>query len=75
MKLQLKRAGMHELLTSDAMRRELADQAERIAARAGPGHVVKSGIGRNRARAVVTTDTIEAMLNEATKRTLTRAAR
>lgn len=66
-------AGIRELLRSSGMEQNLRTRAERIAAAAGPGHEVDSRIGANRARASVVTATFEAMQDEATNHTLTRA--
>lgn len=72
-RIVLNRKGIRELLRSSEVRRDLERRAEAIASAAGPGHVVDSQIGPNRARASVRTDTIDAMVNEATARTLTRS--
>jgi hypothetical protein len=65
--------GMRELLRSDEVRQDLEKRAKRVAAAAGPGHESSSTIGRTRALAMVWTGTPEAMVAEATDRTLTRA--
>lgn len=72
-RIQLNRKGVRTLLRSPAVLADLEGRARRIAAAAGPGHVVDSSVGRNRARAAVITATAEAMLSEAKHRTLTRA--
>jgi hypothetical protein len=72
-RIVLNRKGIRDLLRSDEVRRDLERRAEAIAAAAGPGHVVDSEIGPNRARASVRTDTIDAMIDEATSRNLTRS--
>jgi hypothetical protein len=69
----LNRRNIRALLKSEAVRADLERRAENIAAAAGPGHIVDSQIGRNRARAAVITSTAEAMRAEATDRNLTRA--
>jgi hypothetical protein len=69
----LNRRNIRALLKSEAVRADLERRAENIAAAAGPGHIVDSQIGRNRARAAVITATAEAMRAEATDRNLTRA--
>lgn len=61
------------LLRSPEMQQDLERRARRIASAAGEGHRVEAGAGRNRARAVVITETREAMRAEATDRNLTRA--
>jgi hypothetical protein len=72
-RIVLNHQGVRKLLTSPAVARELERRALRIAAAAGSGHRVEVEIGRARARAAVITDTFEAMQNEATTRSLTRA--
>lgn len=64
-----------ELLKSRDVLSDLESRASRIAAAAGgePDYEVTSQIGANRARASVITATPEAMYDEATRRTLTRA--
>lgn len=69
----LNRKNVRELLRSEAVRRDLERRAQNIAAAAGPGHIVDSQIGRNRARAAVITATFDAMRAEARDRNLTRA--
>lgn len=69
----LNRKGVGELLRSDAVGRILQQHANRIAGAAGPGHRVELDVGRKRARAAVITETIEAKIDEAKHRTLTRA--
>lgn len=64
---------MRQLLRSPETLDELERRAENIAAAAGPDHRVESQIGPNRGRAAVITDSFEAILAEATSRTLTRA--
>lgn len=72
-RIVLKRRGMRDLLRSFEVQADLERRAENIAAAAGPGHEAESEVGRNRARASVRTDSIEAMHAEATSRNLTRA--
>lgn len=69
----LNRRNIRALLRSESVRADLERRAENIAEVAGPGHVVDSDIGRNRARAAVITATYEARLAEAQTRNLTRA--
>lgn len=69
----LNRKNVRELLRSEGVRDDLVRRARNIAEAAGPGHVVDSQIGRNRARAAVITGTFEAMHAEARDRNLTRA--
>lgn len=73
LKIVLNRRGVRELLRSQEVRRDLERRAEAIANAAGPGHLVDSQVGKNRARASVRTDSIDAMIAEATNRNLTRA--
>lgn len=72
-RIKLNRAGVRALLRDPKVEADLARRARAIAAAAGPGHQVDSSIGRNRARAAVITETVEAKLAEATDRDLTRA--
>jgi hypothetical protein len=72
-RIQLTRNGPRQLRQSAAVQADLKRRADRIAARAGPGMETSSQVGRNRARASVITATAEAMRNEATSRSLTRA--
>lgn len=72
-RIVLNRRGVRELLRSREIQADLERRAQRIAAAAGPGHEVTVEQGRNRARAAVRTDTIDAMISEATDHTLTRA--
>lgn len=65
--------GIRQLLQSDEVRSDLERRANAIASAAGPGHRVESEVGPNRVRVAVVTETIEAMIAEATDRTLTRA--
>lgn len=72
-RIELNRAGIGEILRSDGVLADLQARAEAVAAAAGPGHVVDSGVGPHRARASVRTDTFEAMWAEAVDRNLSRA--
>lgn len=72
-KIVVNRKGIRELLRSPEVQADLRRRADNIASAAGPGHEVDSDVGRYRARASVRTDTIAAMVAEATGRTLTRA--
>jgi hypothetical protein len=77
LELKLSYDGMHELLNSRGVQRDLSARARRVADRAGPGFrtfVSAEGIGTvrtsHRARGMVWTATFAA---EARNRTLTRA--
>ena len=70
---KLDAAGMRALLRDEGVKADLARRARNIAASAGPGMSTSSSRGRNRALAMVWTDTPEAMRAEATSRKLTRA--
>ena len=72
-RIVLNRKGVRELLRSPEVLADLERRARRIASSAGPGHAVDSEVGRNRARASVRTDSIDAMLAEADTHQLTRA--
>ena len=70
---KVNRPGVRALLRSEMVLREMERRARAVAAVAGPGHVVDSSIGRNRARAAVITTTGAAIRAEAKDRNLTRA--
>lgn len=72
-KLVLNKEGVRQLLRSDEMVADLRRRARNIANAAGPGHRIDVGKGRYRARAAVITDTLEARLAEAHRRSLTSA--
>lgn len=72
-RVDLKSAGVRELLRSPGVAAELKNRAERIRNAAGPGHEVTSFRGSNRARSTVRTTTVEAMISEQRHGTLTRA--
>lgn len=55
------------------MKADLERRAQRIAAAAGGGVEAEASVGPNRARAAAFTATFEAMHDEATNRSLTRA--
>lgn len=73
-KIKLNRRGMRDLLRDPAVKASLEAEARKIATRAGSGHVSKSDTTAARARAVVTAETRDAKVKEATDRNLTRAA-
>jgi hypothetical protein len=62
-----------ELLRSEAMREEVKRRADRIATAAGPGFQATSMIGRNRARASVSTTDIPSIIRNSRDQTLLRA--
>lgn len=72
-RIVLTRNGPRDLRRSREILRDLERRGEAIARAAGDGHRVEAEIGPNRARVAVITDTIDAMVAEATDRTLTRA--
>lgn len=72
-RIEVNRKGVRDLLRSREVEADLTRRAQAIAAAAGAGHEVDSEVGRNRVRVSVRTDTIDAMLAEATSRSLTRA--
>lgn len=72
-RIDLNRASVKALLRSPEVLAELERRARNIAAAAGPGHIVDSQIGRNRARAAVITDSFGAMWREARERNLSRS--
>lgn len=75
-RLEMDSAAFRAILSSSEVAGMLRGKAEAIANAAGPGHevtVIQGGYGGGRAIAFVTTDTFEAMLSEATDRTLSSA--
>ena len=73
-RIQLDSSGIRSFLKSDDVRENLClPVANRIQGNAGEGYVVDSGIGFDRAYAVVRTDSLEAMRDNATNHTLLRA--
>ncbi len=72
-KIVLVSGAVPRLLKSPEIAADLAARARRIAAAAGPGHEVEVTTGATRARATIHTDTIDAIVSEATARTLTSA--
>lgn len=75
-RVELNSAGVRELLTSPEIQADLAARAARIRDAAGgeaAGFESSSIVSGTRARASVITATAEAMVAEATNRTLTRA--
>jgi hypothetical protein len=73
LRIKLNPAGMREMLRSDGVRRDLERRAGRIAQAAGRGMESSSSSGRNRALAMVWTETPEARAAEAANRKLTRS--
>lgn len=71
--IKLNRKAVRDLLRSSEVQADLERRANKIKAAAGPGHEVDVEVGRNRARASVRTDTVEAMRAEARDHKLTRA--
>lgn len=69
----LNRAGVRALLRSAEVAADLRSRAERVASAAGPGHVVDSDVGTNRARAAVIADSGDARRRQAVDRSLLRA--
>lgn len=72
-KVVINRAGVRQLLQSPEVRADLERRANAIAAAAGDGMEADSAVGPTRARASVRTATHDAVVAEATDRTLTRA--
>lgn len=69
----LNRAGVRALLRSAEVSADLRSRAERVASAAGPGHVVDSDVGTNRARAAVIAASGDARRRQAVDRSLLRA--
>ena len=66
-------AEIRKLLRSEEILVDLEQRAKRVLAAAGPGHIIDSYIGPNRARASVRTVGYAAARREATRHTLTAA--
>lgn len=62
-----------QLLNGTATKRELLKGAEKMAAAAGEGVVARETHGRRRARVVVDTETVEAIVSESQDGTLSAA--
>lgn len=73
-RLDLNTRGVRALLNEPGMRRLMKSEAERIKARAGAGHEINLSKGRDRYRAAVSTESVEAKKGEQKNRTLTKAA-
>lgn len=73
LKIKLNHRGVRAMLRSADVQRVVEDRAEKIARAAGPGMKHEATVGRDRAIAMVWTDTTEARRAEAKHRTLTRA--
>ncbi|NQI84087.1 hypothetical protein HO589_01820 [Streptococcus suis] len=73
MKFKLNSAGVRELLRSNAMQSVLTEKATAIRNRAGDGYAQDVYIGKNRANAMVYTDTIQAMRDNKKNNTLLKA--
>jgi tRNA A37 threonylcarbamoyltransferase TsaD len=69
-KVTLNPSAVRALLRSPEIQADLLARAERIAETAGPGMEASVKKGKNRARALVLTDTAEARRAEATSRRL-----
>lgn len=72
-RVEMNSAGAQELLKSPEVQGELRKRADRVAAAAGEGHEVSVWVGRDRARATVTTVSARAKRAEANDRALLRA--
>jgi hypothetical protein len=72
-RIDVHRGAIRDLLRSNEAEALVRASAARIATAAGPGHESDSSVGRNRARATVWTDTIEAIVAEAYDHKLTRS--
>lgn len=69
----LNRSGVRQILSGPEVQADLERRANNVARAAGEGHVVDSGVGPNRARSSVRTDSFDAQRREAHDRNLTRA--
>ena len=73
MKIELNHDAIAKLLKSPEVEADLMRRAQRIASAAGNGMEAESSVGANRARASVITATPDAMLAEASNRSLSTA--
>ena len=64
-RIKLSNKGFRELRTSPAMDAFILNEAQAVARRAGTGYKAHGSPGRNRARAVVTPDNLEAAIETA----------
>lgn len=72
-RIVVNQAAVAELLKSPEVQADLMARAERIASAAGDGFAANSIIGAHRARASVITATVQARVEEARNRTLTKS--
>lgn len=75
-RIEMNSDGFRAILTGPEVAADLQRRADAIAAAAGEGmsaEVIRGGYGGGRSVAIVATDTVEAMIAEATERALTRA--
>ena len=68
--LKLNGKGIQDLLKAPGVQADLERRGRAVAAAAGEGHEVTARVGKTRARVSVRTATPEAMVAEATDRTL-----
>jgi len=72
-RIELNHSGIRDLARSSGVQNVMVGRAEKVAADAGAGFIVKQGMSRNRARAAVVSSNLEAIQAEQTDRALTRA--
>lgn len=72
-RVEINRAGAIALLKSPGVLADLMKRGHRVAAAAGPGHMVTSYTGRTRSRVSIITTNHRARRAEAIDRSLTRA--
>ncbi len=72
-KLKFKRNWARDLMRSPGVLADLERRAANVAAAAGPGHEVRSEVGKIRPRAAVVTARVQAIRAEAESKNLTSA--
>jgi hypothetical protein len=74
-RFKLNRAGVRQLMQSEAMQTVLTDKATAIKNRAGDGYKQDVYVGKNRANAMVSAESFEAKRDNLKNNTLLKAVR
>lgn len=72
-KFELNRAGVRELMRSDAMKEIVSGHAENAQSRLGSGYATDSYVGKNRVNAMVYADTEQAIDDNSENNSLLKA--
>lgn len=75
MRFKLNRAGVRQLMQSEAMQTVLTDKATAIKNQAGDGYKQDVYVGKNRANAMVSAESFEAKRDNLKNNTLLKAVR